>query len=102
MSTDKDKLIYSVQKKFQTTMIGALARFEESFGYLWENEHKDRQKYEDKWEDTRNHILNNGNRQLRAAINEILDYIETAGPVKQKYHYKFYFDRNKGDNQYEN
>jgi hypothetical protein len=98
MSNEIDQLLYSIQKKFQTTMIGALARFEESFGYLWENNHKDRENFEDKWEDVRNNILNNGNKQLRAALNEISEFLDHQ-PLKTKYNYKFYFSNKnqKGD-----
>lgn len=102
MSKNLDHLLYNVQKKFQTTMIGALARFEETFGYLWEKEHKDRELFEQKWEDTRNSILNNGNKQLRSALNEISDFLEDK-QLRPKYHYKFYFNKNeRGDNNYEN
>lgn len=92
MSNELEYLLLSIQKRFQTTMIGSLARFEESFGYLWENDHKDREKFENIWEDTRNSILNNGNKQLRSALDEISDFVNH----KPKYNYKFYF--NKGDN----
>ena len=101
MSNEIEQLLYSVQKKFQTTMIGALARFEESFGYLWENNHKDREMFEQKWDDARNNILNNGNKQLRAALNEISDFLEDK-PVKPKYNYKFYFNKNNRGDSYEN
>lgn len=97
MSNEIDQLLYSIQKKFQTTMIGSLARFEEVFGYLWENNHREREMFEDKWEDVRNNILNNGNKQLRAALNEISEFLG-HNPVKTKYNYKFYFDnKNQGD-----
>jgi hypothetical protein len=67
-------------KKFKTTMIGAIASFEENFGYLWghgkpvadltENETS----FREKWELTRTEILNKGNSQLRAALEEINHY----------------------------
>jgi|TARA_B100000085_G_C18173707_1_gene362589 hypothetical protein len=87
-----DRLISNLEKKFQTTMIGSLARFEEAFAFLWEDEHPDRLKFEDKWEYTRNSILNNGNKQLRGAINDILKFLNT-NQVDTKYHYKFYFNQ---------
>lgn len=64
-------------KRFQTTMIGALFQFEESFGYLWGFDKDDKdlteteKKFRAKWEDTRYNILNNGNNQLRAAIKDL-------------------------------
>lgn len=91
-------LLNNVYKKFQTTMIGALARFEENFGYLWDNDSKEAERFEQIWEETRNSILNNGNRQARSAINEILNHLNrNSGKINNKYHYKFYFDKNKGD-----
>lgn len=76
MKTQEQQLLASIQKKFQTTMIGAIAKFEKSFGYLWLQDNSNREKFEDIWEYTRNEILNNGNKQSRAAINELTDYIE--------------------------
>lgn len=97
---NQEELLDRVYKNFQTTMIGALARFEEKFGFLWEKEHKDRIKFEDLWEDTRNSILNNGNKQARHAIDDIDKFLNSA-KVKHKYHYKFYFkdpnNRNQGE-----
>ena len=97
---NEQELLNNVYKKFQTTMIGALARFEETFGYLWDNDSKEAERFEIMWENTRNSILNNGNKQARSALNEISDYLH-QGELKQKYHYKFYFDKtsnNSGDN----
>jgi hypothetical protein len=76
-------------KRFQTTMIGALYEFEESFGYLWgqDKEEKDltanEKRFRIKWEDTRNHILNNGNSQLRKCISDLSN-------KNVRYSYKFY------------
>lgn len=93
----KEQLIHSIETKFKTTMIGALAKFERNFAYLWENDSINREKYEDLWEDTRNEILNNGNRQIRYAIKDLTDFLYGA---RTKYNYKFYFNdqNNKGDN----
>lgn len=81
-------------KRFQTTMIGALYEFEESFGYLWgQDKHyedltEQQKKFRMRWEDTRNQILNNGNSQLRKCINEI------HKNNQDKYVYKLYNKRN--------
>jgi hypothetical protein len=94
---NKEQLINSIETKFKTTMIGALAKFEQNFAYLWENDNINREKYEDLWEDTRNDILNNGNRQIRYAIKDLSDFLYGS---RQKYQYKFYFNddnQNKGD-----
>lgn len=83
-------------KRFQTTMIGALYEFEQSFGYLWgqdkdfEDLTEQQQKFRVRWEDTRNQILNNGNSQLRKCINDL------TNNSNAKYFYKFY-NKNKGD-----
>ena len=60
-----------LNKRFQTTMIGALFEFEKTFGYLW-GQNKDYDnlterelQFLDLWDATRNRILNNGNNQLR-------------------------------------
>lgn len=100
MNHANQELINRIYKNFQTTMIGSLARFEEKFGFLWENNHKDQEKFLDLWEDARNSILNNGNKQARAALDDIDNYLNSC-KVKHKYHYKFYFDdtnkRNPGE-----
>lgn len=88
----------SVEKKFQTTMIGALAKFENAFGYLWghnkDNNLTEKELYfRDLWENTRLLILNNGNHQLRCALEDIRNYV---GSRKYKYHYKFYMKDNEG------
>lgn len=95
---NNQELLNKIYKNFQTTMIGSLARFEEKFGFLWEREHKDQEKFENLWEDTRNSILNNGNKQARAALDELSNFLN-SNKVKHKYHYKFFFDQ---DNQRNN
>lgn len=82
-----------ITKRFQTTMIGSLHQFEKYFGYLWgidldEDELTDKQlDLRDRWEITRNQILNNGNNQLRQMLNDIA---QNEKLVKTQYHYKFY------------
>jgi hypothetical protein len=77
-------------KRFQTTMIGSLFQFEESFGYLWGQDKDDKdlteseKRFKLKWEDTRNQILNNGNNQLRKCLSDLKRTQET------KYSYKFH------------
>lgn len=79
-------------KRFQTTMIGALYEFEKNFGYLWGHSKEEQEEltdleleFLDKWDFVRNQILNNGNHQLRQALN---DLDKCGGDVKYKY--KFY------------
>lgn len=92
----KQEILSEVETKFKTTMIGALARFEESFGHLWEEPGPDQEEYIELWEYTRNAILNNGNRQMRAALDDLTKIL--FNQYKTKYTYKFY-NRNQGDNQ---
>lgn len=76
----KNRLETNVTKKITTTMIGALAAFEDFFGELWgidldEKElTKEQLEYREIWEDVRSEILSNGNMQIRAAQNEISEY----------------------------
>jgi hypothetical protein len=88
-----EELLNYISKRFQTTMIGSLAKFEESFGYLWEDDSKNGDHYYDIWQETRNSILNNGNHQMRVALDELSEYLYDK-KSKYKYHYKFYFDNN--------
>lgn len=98
---NKQDLMKSIEKRIQTTMIGALAKFEESFGHLWDeqNNSAESEKYWDLWENTRNQILNNGNNQLRSALEDLGNFLYTNNPKQNNnypYRYKFYF--NDGDN----
>lgn len=97
----KEELIRNIEKRLKTTMIGALAKFEESFAYLWEEPSINREKYEDLWEDTRNEILNHGNKQIRLAVKELYDFVDGRNnKFQEKYHYKFYFKNpDNGDDQ---
>lgn len=76
------------QKKIQTTMIGALAKMEQNFGYLW-GHFKDgpltteEEKFAELWDFTRNQILNQGNNQMRKLTEEYNDLF------KIKYSYNF-------------
>jgi len=76
----KRRLMANIGKKFQTTMIGAIAKFEDEFGYLWGNDKEDEERTQkeaimfEKWQDVRTAILNNGNNQSRAAMDEMNQY----------------------------
>jgi hypothetical protein len=74
----KKRLITNISKKFNTSMIGALASIEEEFGELWGHGKKELSRDEiywrTKWESLRAAILDRGNSQLRAAINEVSEY----------------------------
>jgi hypothetical protein len=77
----KKGIINQLSRRFQTTIIGSLARFEDTFGYLWgHNSDKDlteKQKaFLDNWEYVRTSILNHGNNQMREAIDDVIEHIE--------------------------
>lgn len=93
MNQDIDKIL---QKRFQTTMIGALSEFEKSFGYLWGIDKTEDEQLTDKedkfldiWEETRNRVLNNGNNQLRKALSEV-----KKNNVRYNYKFRMREDRN--------
>lgn len=94
-------LLKDIETRFKTTMIGSLAKFEQYFGHLWENDSKSGLEYEKLWDQTRNAILNNGNNQIRLALEDLSNHLITNSKpsnFKEKYRYKFYFNKN-GDNQ---
>lgn len=87
----KKGIINQVTKRFQTTIIGGLARFEENFGYLWgHNSDKDltekQKEFADMWDYVRTSILNHGNNQMRQAIDEIIEHIEHENSL-YRYHF---------------
>lgn len=102
---EQEFIINLVSKRIETTMIGCLARFESSFGDLWGyNQDYDtplnptQEKFYDSWEYTRTSILNHGNNQIRAMIDDIVKVSQNK-PV-QRYNYKFYFNnKNRKDDE---
>lgn len=70
-----------VSTKIRTSFIGAIAKFEESFGFLWgqgklaEDLTEEEAQMRELWQSVRNTILNNGNNQLRSAQNEIANHV---------------------------
>ena len=89
----KQRLTKIITKKMQTIMIGALAAFEESFGFLWgykkdnNNQKLTQEEKEmfDLWLSTRTKILDNGNGQIRASQNEIANHVVSWN----RYHIEF-------------
>ena len=78
--SSKRRLSNILKKKFDTTIIGSLAAFEERFGDLWGHglpiaDLDDDQAYwRELWMETRSKVLDKGNANLRAAQNEISQY----------------------------
>jgi hypothetical protein len=99
MNQKQNKLIKDTEKKCTTIMIGALARFEETFGKLWEKEDELGDYYHDLWQKARHDILNFGNHQTRLAIENMYKYFINDKNNNHKYNYEIRFDKeNKGDN----
>jgi lipoate-protein ligase A len=77
----RKRLSNIAETKLKTTFIGALDAFEKEFGDLWgsgideEEKTQEEQEWFDKWQAVRTLILNNGNNQLRALLNEISNHI---------------------------
>ena len=78
--SSKRRLSNIIKKKFNTTIIGSLAAFEDQFGDLWghglpiSDLDEDQRYWRDIWMDTRSKVLDNGNSNLRAAESEISQY----------------------------
>ena len=76
----KRRLLNILKKKFDTTIIGSLAAFEENFGELWghglplQDIDEDQRYWRDAWMETRSKDLDNGNSNLRASQNEVAQY----------------------------
>jgi len=76
----KQRLSQILEKKFKTTMIGAIVSLEETFGYLWghgeryEDLNIEEKRFRNLWEKARNEILNKGNNQCRGALDELINY----------------------------
>jgi hypothetical protein len=104
MNHRQNKLIKDTEKKCITIMIGALARFEEFFGHLWEKEgDAESDKLHDIWQQVRGSVLNFGNHQTRLAVEDLYRYFLDHKPSSNgQYHYEFKLDKKEGDSRYEN
>lgn len=88
---DPERLRFHVERRIETTMIGALARIEKAFGYLWGQDKQtelteEEENFADIWEYLRNDILNYGNDQIRKVKEDFHRY---GGVFKQQYRYTF-------------
>ena len=86
MSNEIENLM---EKRMKTIMIGALARFEENFDYLWNEatSQSDKKYFLDLWQKTRQEILDYGNNQIRLAKKDLGNV--DSKPSKYKYRYRF-------------
>ncbi len=73
----RQELQRKIEKRIMTTLIGSLARFEEAFGVAWGHNLSDQpltelqKKWLEVWLECRSKILDHGNAQIRAAIQEL-------------------------------
>ena len=90
--SSKRRLSNILKKKFDTTIIGSLAAFEERFGDLWghglqmNDLDEDQRYWREVWMETRSKVLDNGNANLRAAQNEISQYTLSWNRYVTKFH----------------
>ena len=76
----KKRLSTIFTTKMKTSFIGAISSCENNFGFLWghgkpeEDLTDEEQGMKKIWDEARAEILDNGNTQLRAALNEINNY----------------------------
>ncbi len=76
----KKRLSNIISTKIKTSFIGAISSCENNFGFLWGHGKADEDLSENEeamkeiWETVRAAILDNGNTQLRASLNEISNY----------------------------
>ena len=76
----KKRLLNNIKRKFDTTIIGSLAVFEEIFGDLWghglpyDQLNHEQKEFRNLWQDARTSILDAGNSNLMAAQSEIAQY----------------------------
>lgn len=74
----KKRLMQMVEKKFRTAMIGTLSRCEDKIGFLWGHGEDtidgEQERFRAIWDELRTDILNHCNSQLRAAMEEIMQY----------------------------
>lgn len=72
---DKQKLRRGVNISIRTAMVGAIAAFEENFGYLWghgkEKLTEGELEWLEIWQQTRTQIFDKGNKCLQAANNQL-------------------------------
>lgn len=83
-------IVKNLKKRFQTSMIGSIARIEDYFGFLWGID-KDRishieEQNKNLWEELRTEILNHCNYQMRLALDEMEEFLE-----KQENYYEYKF-----------
>ncbi len=81
--SSKKQLLKIIETKLKTSFIAPLSYFEEQFGYLWGHGKKESDLTPEElnfrafWNAIRTNVLNNGNNQIRAIHNELVQYTVT-------------------------
>ena len=78
---DKKRILKQIHSRFQTTMIGSLARFEDTFGYLWGHNGNEQlterqEEFLEMWNYVRTSILNHGSKQMRECVDEMIAHMD--------------------------
>jgi chloramphenicol O-acetyltransferase len=95
---DREKELMDIlEKRMKTIMIGSLARFEENFDYLWEEDSKFQDKFYDLWQKTREEVLDYGNNQIRVAKKDMEKVVDNISKPKIQYKYRVDFRRNNNE-----
>lgn len=97
--TRKNNIYKQIEKRFQTTMIGSIARIEDYFGFIWGHNKKTisakEQQNEELWQELRTEILNHCNYQMREALEDIREYLDFLDRQEKLYEYNFIINKNK-------
>lgn len=81
LESSRQRLDKLLSTKIRTAFIGALAAFEENYGFLWGKDKPEgeltsaERDMRELWVQTRTKVLNNGNAQMRAAQTEIANHV---------------------------
>lgn len=88
-----------LEKRFQTTMIGSLARIEDYLGFVWGHDKEmisiEQSDNRQIWQDLREDILDHCNYQMRAALTDLRKAVETDDHKQVKYTQSYKIDLNK-------
>ena len=85
MNYKQRQILRNTKKRFETTIIGSLARFEKHFSYLWDSDSKQAEEFYELWQETRNEILNHGNNQARAGLEDLESFMDINSKYKRQY-----------------
>lgn len=98
-------LISIIEKRFQTSTIGSLARVEKHLGFVWGHDKElisiSESDNRNSWLDLREDILDHGNYQMRAALTDIRKLLQDRLAPKNtfKVHYDLSGNRHSTETQ---